>query len=104
MYLEVYEFAASAGAFEGYVYGKKEIDAAILNRWSDNLVSAYYHLPEEVRESFQHALDGTLGRALRSLLPLLGENHEIITKLKSIIKGDLPQSANDFEKKKWFQK
>jgi len=55
-------------------------------------------------EHFQDSCDRTLGRAILSLIPVLGKNHDFITKIKSIIKGDLPDSPDDFKKKKWFQK
>ncbi len=103
LHAKIYEFAASAGAFEGYVYAKEEIDRAVLPNWVDNLVAAYHHLPSEARDEFQPSLDRTLGRAIRSLIPVLGEEHEIIRKLKSMVVGSLPRSANDFEKRKWFE-
>ena len=104
MYAKIYEFAASAGALEGYVYDKARLDENIVTRWCDNLVSAYNLFPLEVRKEFQTSLDETLGRAIRSLLPIFGEDHEIIKKIKSMTEGPLPGSADDFQKKKWFQK
>ena len=103
IYRKIYEFAASAGAFEGYVYRRKSIDMETLPSWVDNLVAAYEHLPSDTRDEFQSSLDQTLGRAIKSLIPLLGEEQETIGKLKSMIKGSLPESADDFEKKKWFE-
>ena len=43
IYQKIYEFAASAGAFEGYVYRrtKAEIDIKALSNWVDNLLDAY---------------------------------------------------------------
>ena len=102
VYLKIYEFAASAGAFEGYVYRRENIDTSTLPNWVDNLVSGYEHLPSEARDEFQSSLDQTLGRAIKSLIPLLGEEQETIGKLKSMIKGSLPESADDFQKNKWF--
>jgi hypothetical protein len=37
---------------------------------------------------------------VQSLLPLLGEDHEVIGKLRSIISGDLPSSPDDFKRQK----
>jgi len=104
IYKEIYEFAASAGAFEGYVYRKKksEIDMDALENWTENLLGAHGHLTPEVRGEFQSACDQTIGRAVRSLMPVLGEEHRIIQKLKSMIAGGLPGSADDFQKQKWF--
>jgi hypothetical protein len=96
IYQEVYDFAAKAGALEGYVYPKEKIDLGYLPRWVDNLVNHYRRLPSEVREEFQGLCNGTLGRTIQSLLPSLGEDHEVIKKLKSILSGNLPSSPNDF--------
>lgn len=104
IYTEIYEFAASAGAFEGYVYPKKEINPDYFSNWVEHLLAANQGLPFEVRNEFQSSLDGTLGRAVRSLIPVLGEDHETIRKLKSMIVGRLPGTPDDFQKKKWFEK
>jgi len=96
IYQEVYDFAAKAGALEGYVYPKEKVDLGYLPRWVDNLVDHYRRLPSEVREEFQSLCNGTLGRTIQSLLPSLGESHEVIKKLKSIISGNLPSSPHDF--------
>jgi len=103
VFVKIYEFAASAGAFEGYVYPKEQIDSNYLPNWVNHLYTAYELLPEEVRDQIQPSLDGTLGRAIRALIPRLGEDHEIIRKLRDIVKGELPTSVNDFQKKKWFE-
>ena len=103
IYAMIYEFAASAGALEGYVYSRDEVDVQTLPVWVDNLVKAYRFLPDATRDEFQSSCDQTLGRAIRSLIPHLGEGHEIVSKLKSMVVGPLPGSPDDFEKKKWFQ-
>jgi len=102
IYTQIYEFAASAGALEGYVYGKNKLDEEVVAKWCNNLLNAYQLFPREVLKEFQPSCDGTLGRAIRSLSPALGEDHEIIRKLRSMIAGSLPKSADDFQKKKWF--
>ena len=104
IYAMIYEFAASAGALEGYVYARQELDMKALPVWVDNLVEAYRFLPETARGTFQPSCDQTLGRAVRSLIPHLGEGHEIVSKIRSMVAGPLPASPDDFEKKKWFQK
>ena len=108
IYSKIYQFAASAGAFEGYVYKKKDFkelgDMAALSGWIDNIVAAYDHLPDEALELFQDSCDRTLGRAILSLIPILGEEHNFINKLKSIIKGSIPDSPDDFKKQKWFER
>jgi hypothetical protein len=102
MYKQIYDFAASAGALEGYAYEKKAMSEAVIAKWCDNLVTAYNRIPPEVREQFQSSCDGTLGRAIHSLTPLMGENHETIGKLRSLIAGQMPASADDFQKDKSF--
>jgi len=108
IYSKIYQFAASVGAFEGYVYKKKDTeelgDMNALTEWVDNILAAYNHLPDEAINLLQDSCDRTLGRAILSLIPILGEDHDFITKLKSIIKGSMPASPDDFNKKKWFQK
>ncbi len=95
IYRDLYDFAAKAGALEGYVYPKDKVDPSYLPLWVEHLVEQYHQLPSEVREEFQTLCDGTLGRTIRSLIPLLGEDHEVVQKLKSIVK-ELPSSPNDF--------
>ena len=104
IYKKIYEFAASAGAFEGYVYKKQmdDLDMNALADWAANLVKAYGQLPPDVRSECQSCLDQTIGRAVRSLGVFLGVDHDVVQKLKSIIAGDLPASADDFKKEKWF--
>jgi CTP-dependent riboflavin kinase len=106
IYRKIYEFAASAGAFEGYVYHKKksDIDMTALTDWADNLLEAYTRLAAEIRDEFQSSCDRTLGRAVRSLVPLLGQEHAIIQKLQAMIAGALPESADDFQKEKMQRK
>ena len=106
IYQKIYEFAASAGAFEGYVYHKEktDIDMDALANWADNLLGAYTHLPPDILNEFQSCLDQTIGRAVISLETFLDEEHVIVQKLKSIIAGELPESEDDFNRLKWFQK
>ncbi len=96
IYKEVYDFAAKAGSLEGYVYPKERVDLSYLPRWVDNLMNQYRSLPSEVKEEFQGLCQGTIGRVIQSLLPSLGEDHEVIKKLKSILSGKLPLSPDDF--------
>jgi hypothetical protein len=102
----IYEFGASAGSLEGYLYHKPDtahIDMNALPVWVDNLAAAYQHLPADVLKSFQDAIDQTLGRAVHSLMRLVGENHPMVLNLRTMIVGPLPSSADDFRKRKWFQ-
>ena len=104
IYKEIYEFAASAGAFEGFVYPKEKLNPDDLPKWVNNLVAAYQHLPDEAKNEFQSSIDQTLGRAVRALIPVLGEEHDTIRQLQSMTAGPLPKSADDFQKKKHFEK
>jgi hypothetical protein len=104
LYEQIYDFAASAGALEGYVYHREEMDLKALPVWIGNLHQAYQLLSAPALDEIQPFIDMTLGRAFRSLVPLLGESHEIVMKLRSMIKGPLPDSPDDFQKRKWFQK
>ncbi len=103
IYTKIYEFAASAGALEGYVYRRGKLDMDALPKWVDNLVATYQHLPSQVRDEFQPSLDQTIGRAIRSLVSMLDEGNEIVRMLKSMVVGPMPKSADDFQKKKWFE-
>ena len=106
-FVKVFEFAASLGAFEGYVYGKRhesEFDMAALDNWSGNIATAFQYLPDSIKIVFQAQCDKTAGRAIRSIEPVLGAAHPITQRIYSVIssKGPLPESADDFNKKKWF--
>lgn len=103
LYTEIYEFAASAGALEGYVYRREAPDQEALSNWVGNLVGAYDHLPPEVRREIQGSVDQTIGRAVRSLATVLGEEHALVGQLGSLVRGSLPKSADDFQKRKGFQ-
>ena len=106
IYTKIYQFAASAGALEGFVYQKENTQAMgleALSGWIDNIEMAYDHLPEAAKREFQDSCDRTIGRAIHSLVPVLGEDHKLIEKLKAMVKGSMPASADDFNKTKWFQ-
>ncbi|HSH70054.1 MAG TPA: DUF120 domain-containing protein, partial [Deferrisomatales bacterium] len=60
---EIYEFAASAGALEGFVFERPGLEAAAVDNWIRNLSAQYRDLPPGTRETFQPALNRTLGRA-----------------------------------------
>ncbi len=104
LHAQIYEFASSAGALEGYVYHREAMDMKALPIWIGNLKGAYALIPKEVLADIQPFIDKTLGRAVRSLTSLLGEEHELVGAVVSMIKGPLPESPDDFQKKKWFQR
>ena len=76
----------------------------VLSNWVNNLVDAYHQLPADILDEFQSSCDQTLGRAIRSLIPEFGADQEVIGSLQKMVKGELPDSADDFQKTKWFQK
>jgi len=100
LYRKVYDFAAKVGSLEGYVYTRKKDEIGPLTPWVDHVLRDYNALPPEVKQEFQDLCDGTVGRAIQSLLPHLGEDHEIIKKLKSLVIGNMPSSPDDFARKK----
>jgi len=51
----------------------------------------------------QPSVDQTLGRAWKSLALGLGQYHDLAQTVKSMVKGWLPETADDFQKRKWFQ-
>jgi len=104
LYTQLYEFAASVGALEGFVYKRPDVEAGTIEKWVENLEKAYKLLPKEVLKEIQAPLDGTLGRAVKSISTVLGDHHVLVAKLKAMVKGPLPTSPDDFQKKKWFQK
>ena len=74
-----------------------------LANWVENLVEAYQYLPADVIGECQSACDQTLGRAIKSLIAEFGEDYELISKLRKLVKGTLPKDPDDFQKEKWFQ-
>jgi CO dehydrogenase/acetyl-CoA synthase alpha subunit len=104
LFAQIYEFASSAGALEGYVYRREDVDMKALTNWIANLKTAYGLLPPEALREVQTSIDQTLGRAWKSLALDLGQDHDLAQTVKSMIIGLLPETADDFQKKKWFQK
>jgi len=100
LFMQLYEFSASAGALEGFVYRRPDVEAGAIEKWVENLGEAYQVLPAEVLKEIQPSLDGTLGRAVNSVRNVLGEEHALVQKLKSMVKGPLPASPDDFQRKK----
>jgi len=100
LHREIYEFAASAGALEGYVYGREALEASHLDKWVRNLVAQHGGLPDAARRAIQPGLDRTLGRAAHSMAAVLGDGHPHVAALRSMVVGDIPSSATDFEEDK----
>jgi hypothetical protein len=100
VYTALYDFAAKAGALEGYVYPREKVEPSYLPLWVDHIVEGYQALPSEARKEFQDLCDLTVGRAIASLVPILGQDHDVIKKLKSITVGKLPSSPDDFPRRR----
>jgi len=100
VYREIFEFASSAGALEGYVYPVEARDMGYLDDWIGNLVKQYAALPEEVRVGVQASLDRTVGRTVLSLEPVLGRDHRHVRALRALVKGEAPASPHDFDREK----
>ena len=100
LFMQLYEFSASAGALEGFVYRRPDLEAGAIEKWVENLGESYQLLPAEVLKEIQPSLDGTLGRAVNSVRNVLGEEHALVRKLESMVKGPLPASPDDFQRKK----
>jgi len=41
---------------------------------------------------------------VNSVKRVLGEEHPLVRELKTMVKGPMPSSPDDFQKAKWFQK
>lgn len=106
LHAQIYEFSASVGAFEGYVYHKKsrsDVDVDALEAWTKNLVDAYAMLPPDVRIEIQPGLDLTLNRAISSCQAILEGRNIILERLSSMVTQPRECSPDDFQRKKWFQ-
>lgn len=98
IYGKIYDFAAGAGALEGYVYPREKVEVSYLEAWIGRLERQYGELPPEAKEEFQGLCDGTLGRAMRSLEAVLGKDHDLMKRLGAMVKGNMPASPDDFTK------
>ena len=78
---------------------QQQIDDSI----EDAIKRARAQLPDHLRDDIQSGCDQTIGRAIRSLVPLLGDNHPVVEKLSALVRGPLPDSADAFTRRTWFQ-
>ncbi len=107
LYAQIYEFSSSAGALEGYVYGKRSketVDMQALDVWTGNLAEAYRLLPPEALDRIRSGLDLTLNRAAASLEGFLETDHPVLQRVRAMIGQRTDAGPDDFQKKKWFQK
>lgn len=96
---QIYDFAAKAGSLEGWVY-KGDVDVSFLPRWIQNILDLYNELPPDVRDEIQDLCDETIGRAIHSLRPILGADHELIGRLHTMVVGVIPPSPYDIPRRK----
>ena len=77
-YRELFLFGAKAGALEGYLYQRKEVEP--LSNWIDNIDKMYRDLPPAVKKDVAPVLTPVLERILKSgagvLEPALKEKVE----------------------------
>ena len=76
-YKMIYDFAAKAGALEGYVYPKDKVDPGYLPAWVDHVVEGYQALPAEAKAEFQDLCDEmAAGLPVTGRIPALQRNRE----------------------------
>lgn len=80
-YIELFKFAAKAGALEGYLYERKKIES--LNRWVSNIERMYANLPDNIKNDIDSELKDVLTRTLANGEKVLKE--EIKTKLNNLL-------------------
>ena len=61
-YKELFEFAAKAGALEGYLYEREKVEP--LYNWVSNIERMYASLPDNVKEDVRNEFGNVLRRTL----------------------------------------
>ena len=82
-YEELFKFAAKAGALEGYLYKRNEIEP--LHNWVSNIEKMYARLPEDVKKDIKNEFGCVLTRTLDYGGKVLAE--ELKTKLNNLLLG-----------------
>ena len=80
-YEELFEFAAKAGALEGYLYERERLEP--LNNWVGNLERMYASLSDNVKEEIKSEFSNVLRRTLDNGGKVLEES--IITRLNTLL-------------------
>ena len=80
-YKELFEFAAKAGALEGYLYERKKVEP--LYNWVSNIERMYACLPDNVKEDIRKEFGNVLRRTLTYGGKVLEEG--IITRLNNLL-------------------
>ena len=106
IYAQIGEFAASAGALEGFVYRRDDLDQETLRPWVTNLSESVtgfcrmkpgwkYNRPWTAASGRDPAIPGNRGQP---------PNSDVIWLLTGLLVNDRAGSPDDFQKTKWFQK
>ena len=82
-YLEFFKFAAKAGALEGYLYERKEVES--LDCWVNNIEKMYASLPENVKADIRDEFRDVINRTLKYGDSVL--NEEIKERLNNLVEG-----------------
>jgi len=81
VYKELFEFAAKAGALEGYLYEREKVEP--LDNWVGNIERMYASLPDNVKADVGNELGNVLRRTLTNGGKAL--EGEIRTRLNNLI-------------------
>jgi len=80
-YKELFEFAAKAGALEGYLYEREKIEP--LYNWVSNIEMMYTGLPDSVKEDIKNEFSNVLSRTMTCGGKVLEEG--IMTRLNNLL-------------------
>ncbi len=80
-YDRIFKLAAKAGALEGYLYQRKELEP--LDNWVANIDAMFRSLPDSVRDNIKEEFGVVLRRSLTYGAKVLEE--EIKTKLNNLL-------------------
>ena len=80
-YKELFEFAAKAGALEGYLYERVKVEP--LDNWVSNIEKMYASLPDNVKEDVRDEFSNVLRRILTNGGKVLEDG--IIARLNKIL-------------------
>jgi hypothetical protein len=74
-YEELFKFAAKAGALEGYLYERENIEC--LDNWVSNLEKMYAQMPDNIRKEIRTELSSVLARVSTYGAKVLGDEMKV---------------------------
>ena len=80
-YKDLFEFAAKAGALEGYLYEREEVES--LDNWVSNIEQMYANLPDNMKDDIKNELRNVLRKILNYGSNVVAE--DITTKLNKLL-------------------